>query len=55
MIWIAAALTLLFFKKYRKNAFMLMGGLASSSICRSVIPTEGFHVFVRTTCSPFVL
>lgn len=37
MIWIAAALALLFIRKHRKNAFVLMGGLACSAIVGNLI------------------
>lgn len=37
MIWIAAALILLFIKKHRKNAFMLMGGLVCCAVVGNLI------------------
>lgn len=37
MIWIAVALVLLFIGKHRKNAFMLMSGLACSAVIGNMI------------------
>lgn len=36
-IWFAAAIVLIFFKKYRKNAFMIVSGLACSYIIGNLI------------------